>query len=307
MKIAFFGTPEIASFCLDYLSARHDVVAVITGEDKPRGRKKRVSPTPVKEVALRENIPLLQPSTLKDDAVVQQLRGLDADVFVVVAYGKIVPRAIFDAPHHGTINLHPSLLPKYRGAAPIQWSLINGEEETGITVQRINEELDAGDILLQESISLTETMSAADLYDIVLPRGADMLDRVLQGLATGTVSPVPQNHDEASYCGKIDRETSRIDWNSSARQIHNLVRGLNPQPGAWTTLNDEIVKIWRTLPLDDHEGRPGEITIAGKHILHVGTGMGTLQIEMLQPQSRKSMDATAFINGLRGDETMVFV
>lgn len=302
MKIGFFGTPEIASFSLTELSNHFDISFVVTTCDKPRGRSQKVCGTPVKECAEGICIPVFEPESLKDEDFIEELRSFQADIFVIVAYGKIIPRAIFDMPRLGSINLHPSLLPKYRGAAPVQWALINGESVTGVTVQMIEEKLDAGDIVIQKKINVTPEMNAADLYEEVLPIGAELLVKAIDGLNNSEITPQKQNEDEAVYCGKITKELANIDWNKSAEEIHNLVRGLNPKPTAWTTFRNANLKIWKTSVATGEDLpnlSPGEFLKFRKKHLLAGTGNGILEILELQPQNKKRLDAVSFINGSR--------
>ncbi|HQO02027.1 MAG TPA: methionyl-tRNA formyltransferase [Spirochaetota bacterium] len=302
MKIGFFGTPEIGAYCMKALFDEFEVLCAVTGPDKKSGRNREVHFSSVKEAALARNIPVLQPEKLRDGAFLNELKSFGADIYVVVAYGKIIPREVFDQPRYKTINLHPSLLPKYRGAAPIQWALVHGEKETGITVQCINEELDAGDILMQETIALDESMTAEDLYQAVLPAGADLLIKTLHGLEEGTIVPSAQDHNAASYCGKIDRDTARISWDSSARDIHNLVRGFNPKPVAWTEFRGKNMRVWKTMTFSDSVDfmlRPGEVRGFQKKRLLAGTGEGIIEIISIQPENKKAMEGLAFINGYR--------
>jgi methionyl-tRNA formyltransferase len=309
MKIGFFGTPDIAAYYLDKLIKKHEVVFAATGEDKPKGRHGTPLFNDVKKTAVEKNIPVFQPSNLLDNDFLKQIADKNADIFVIVAYGKIVPAQIFNMPPLRTVNVHPSLLPEYRGAAPIQWALINGESETGITIQYINEKLDAGDILLQKKIPLDIDMSADDLFNVVLPLGFDILKEALDLLASGKAKPVKQNDAEATFCGKINRDTAHIDWKKSSEEIHNLVRGLNPKPVAWTEFKDKNIKIYKTklLPVDltdlikvntGMELKPGFLTIYKKRLI-AGTGNGFVEILTLQPETKKIMDGSSFINGYR--------
>ncbi len=305
MKAGFFGTPHIASYCLEKLLEEYSIEFVVTSPDKPAGRGRKLRPSQVKELAMEKGIPVLQPQTLGDPSLPGQLEEFKCDIFVVVAYGKLIPEKIFNIPPLGTINLHPSLLPDYRGAAPIQWALINGEEKTGVTVQKISRELDAGDILMQDEIDVSLDMTAADLYDIVLPLGAEMLKNTMAGLGDGTIEPLPQDHSKATYCGKIDTETTRINWEDDPLSIHNLVRGLNPRPAAWTTFREKRMKIWRTMPVDDDmsgDSAPGTIHVLPGKRLAAQTGKGLLEISILQPETKKVMDGRSFINGYHPEE-----
>lgn len=301
MKIGFWGTPEIAEYYLEQLLIKHEVVFVVTGEDKPVGRHKTPVASPVKKYALEKNITVFQPASLLDMDFLSIIAEKKADIFIVVAYGKIIPPKVFNMAQLKTINIHPSLLPKYRGAAPIQWALINGESETGVTIQYINEKLDAGDILLQKKIPLSIDMTAEDLFNIVLPFGFNILDDVLNQLSEGKENLVKQNESEATYCGKINRETAHIDWGKSAFEIHNLVRGLNPKPIAWTEFKGKNFKIYKTKLFNDDlnpELKQGFL-LGYKKRLIAGTGKGYLEILELQPETKKIMDAGSFINGYR--------
>ena len=304
MKIGFFGTPDIASYCLNELLKEHTVSFAVTPCDKPVGRNRQIQFCPAKDLAMCHGIPLLQPESLKDPAFMEELRKYEADIFVVVAYGKLIPAEVFEYPRLKTINLHPSLLPKYRGAAPIQWALINGETRTGVSVQLINERMDAGDVVLQKEIDLDQDINAGGLYEKVLPVGARLLKESISLLASGEAKPFSQNEDDATYCGRITRDTAHIDWNDSAMNIHNLVRGLNPKPVAWTTFRGQNLKIYRTSPVSPEEDiqdgpGPGAIMRYHKKRLIAGTGSGFLELLELQPETKKRMDALSFINGQR--------
>ncbi len=310
MRIGFFGTPDIASFCLEHLKKYFEIAFVITSPDKPKGRGKHLSAPPVKEKALEYGIPCFQPVTLKDPELVHTLSLFECNIFVVVAYGKLIPRSIFSIPPLQTINLHPSLLPEYRGAAPVEWALYNGEHETGITVQLINEELDAGDIVLQSSVTIAPNETAQDVYEKILPLGADMLVKAIKGLHDGTITPVPQDHTRATYCGKITSDTSHINWNMPSLHIHNMVRAFNPKPVAWTTFRGKIIKIWKTFvgdsSISNSTAKPGTLVVKGKR-LYVCTADGNVEVLSLQPETKKPMDAAAFINGYRLQEGDAFV
>ncbi|MBP7735380.1 MAG: methionyl-tRNA formyltransferase [Spirochaetes bacterium] len=302
MKIGFFGTPDLASRVLGDLGRMYDIAFVVTAEDKEAGRNREVQFCPAKARAMELGIPVLQPKSLKDPGFLEELRPFEADMYAVVAYGSLIPRSVFDHPPLKTVNLHPSLLPKYRGAAPVQWALIKGEKETGITVQLINEKLDAGDIIVQERLALDGTMTAADVMEIVSSRGAGLIDRAVTMLASGSAVPLKQDESQATYCGKIDRDMAMIDWTRSAEEIHNLVRGLNPKPVAFSTFRGENIKIWMTsLPGGDvpAPAAPGSIIRFQKKRLFAGTGGGCVEILSLQPANKKIIDGLSFINGYR--------
>ena len=302
IKIGFFGTPGIAAYNLQKLAERYDIAFVVSGDDKPAGRHLKTQCCPAKYFALEKNFKVLHPVRLRDEPFLDELRKANADIFVVVAYGRIIPPEVFTMPRLKTINLHPSLLPKLRGAAPIEWALINGERESGVTVQLINEELDAGDIILQERIAIPESMTAGEMYDAVLPIGARLLTNAIEQLHGGSARPVQQNGAEATYCGKLDRDTARIRWDNEPFQIHNLVRGLNPRPGAWCVFRGKQVKIWKTAPFAGEISTapaPGRLLPFQKKRLIAGTGGGPLEILAIQPENKKVMDGLSFINGYR--------
>jgi methionyl-tRNA formyltransferase len=301
MNIGFFGTPELAARVLDGLAQAHRVIFAVTAEDKRAGRNRELQFCPAKSEAIRLGIPVLQPASLKEPSFLDGIGAFEADAFVVVAYGSLIPRSVFDRPRFGTLNLHPSLLPLYRGAAPIQWCLINGETETGITVQLINEKLDAGDIVVQEKVPVEPDTTAGDLLEMASASGAGLIGRALDLLASGA-APVRQDDSRATYCGKIDRDTAIIDWNKRPLEIHNLVRGLNPKPVAFSHFRGEQVRIWKTAPVygEAPDGAaPGVLVRLHKKRLLAGTGDGFIEVLELQPANKKVMDAGAFINGYR--------
>jgi methionyl-tRNA formyltransferase len=301
MRVGFWGTPDIASHMLKSLCREHDVLFLVAPEDKRSGRNLKVVSCSSKEIAESEEIPVLQPKSLKDQKFAEELKRFNADLFIVVAYGKLIPESVFTLPKYGTINLHPSLLPKYRGAAPVEWAIINGEKETGVTVQMINAELDAGDIIIQEKIRLDSSINAGELYERVNSIGEELLLKSAEILSEGRKKPIPQDHSKATYCGKIDRETALIDWNRNSIEIHNLIRGLNPKPAAWTNFRNMNIKIWRTVEFNSNviDLKPGQILKYNKKQLIVGTGSGILEILEIPPENKKKMDGLSFINGYR--------
>ena len=307
MKIGFWGTPELASECLKSLKEEYDVKFVITQIDKPSGRNLKLTSCPVKQTALEANIDVLQPDKLTDSEFIQKLKEYNVDIYVVVAYGKIIPQNIYELPRLKTINLHPSLLPKYRGAAPIQWALINGETKTGITVQLINERMDAGDIVVQEEILLDDAIDSGDLYQKVIPIGATLLKKAIALLNKNQAKLIEQDESNATYCSKIDKNLSKINWNDDAQKIHNLVRGLNPLPGTWTMINDKLIKIKKTsVCIENLSLSAGQIAFYDKKRLIIGTGNGLLEILYIQPETKKVMDALSFINGHQAYKNMQF-
>lgn len=301
MRIGFFGTPHIAAWNLEYLHGKgYDISFAVTPEDRPAGRGRSTRPCPAKEAAGDLGIEVFHPADLKDPDFQATLASFKCEAFVVVAYGRLMPPSLFNLPPLGTLNLHPSLLPAYRGAAPIPWVLINGEKETGVTVQMINERMDAGDIVARERIPLDDVITAGELYEKVLPLGGELLDRSLKRIREPGFSPEPQDESRATFCGKLSTDLAKIDWTRPAEEIHNLVRGCNPSPGAWTTFREHTLKIWRTKPgTGEHSGEPGILRLEGKTALVAATGAGDLEIRELQQQGKKRMKADAFINGAR--------
>jgi methionyl-tRNA formyltransferase len=302
MRVGFFGTPGLAARCLSELHRKHEICFAVTAVDTESGRNRKVQWCPAKIEALRLNIPVLQPAGLKEPGFYAAIETYHADIFVIVAYGNLIPRLVYELPPLKTINLHPSLLPRYRGAAPIQWALINGEKETGITVQLINERLDAGDIIEQEVIPLDTDTTAADLYHIVETMGPGLLHRAIEALSAQRAVPIQQDESRATFCGKIDREVARIDWKGSSSAVHNLVRGLNPKPVAFSSFRGEGIRIWKTALMDAELSdrlEPGALMRYQKKRLLAGTGTGYIEIRTIQPANKKIMDGLSFINGYR--------
>lgn len=303
MKIGFFGVPDIARHCLEQISCAHDIRFVVASEDKPAGRNQRLRVCPSKDLARCMSIPVLHPRNMKDPGFLSEIEGYNADIFVVVAFGKIIPRAVFDMPRLKTINLHPSLLPKYRGAAPVEWALMNGETLTGVTVQLINERLDAGDILVQRQIEVAQDMNAGALYERVYALAPEMLNEAIAGLERGAIIPERQIEANATLCGKINRDTAKIKWTESSSVIHNLVRGLSLKPGAWSTIGGKVMKILSAVQYSGQDDipplSPGEPAVYSKKHLLIGTGTTPIEILSIQPETKKQMDALSFINGHR--------
>ncbi len=295
MRIAFFGTPSFAIPSLvALLESDEEVVAVVTQPDKRRGRDRLLSPSPVKELALRHNRTILQPLTLKDASFLDELASTKPDLIVVVAYGKILPPSILALPPGGCINVHASLLPKYRGAAPIQWSLINGEKTTGVTTMFMDEGLDTGDILMQEEVPIDDDDTAESLGSKLAERGASLLIRTLQRLKDGSIERTPQR-GAPTYAPPIRKEDGRIRWSKPAVAISNMVRGMYPWPCAYCYLGGERIKIMRARAVDG-SGTPGKIERADRELV-VGTGEGLLHIIELQPEGKRVMSAGEFLRG----------
>ena len=247
MRVVFMGTPDFAVGTLNaLLQSRHQVVAVVTQPDKPKGRGKAMQFTPVKEVAVRAEIPVLQPKRVREPEVVEEIRQFHPDVIVVVAFGQLIPKAILDMPQYGCVNVHASLLPKYRGAAPIQWAVIDGEEKSGVTTMQMDEGLDTGDMLLTEEVVLDPQETGGSLFDKLSEVGAGLLLKTLDELEAGNVHPQKQpSESTTAYAAMLTKKMGEIDWTQSAVQIERLVRGLNPWPSAYTHLGQKTLKIWR--------------------------------------------------------------
>lgn len=299
LKIAFMGTPDFAIPTLKALCENYTVVCVVTKVDKPKGRGNKMTAPPVKEFALERNIPVLQPENVKTDEFAQQLASYGADLIVTCAYGKILSRQVLDIPPMGTINVHASLLPKYRGAAPLWHCVINGEKEVGVTTMMTDIGMDTGDMLLTVKMPLGEDTTMGEVHDMLSEAGGKLITDTIEGLLAGTVKRVPQNHEEATYAAMVSKEDGVIDWNLSAGKIHNLVRGMNPFPAASTTKDGEVMKIYVTKAFEDESTgnkKPGTVLHTGDGI-KVATGKGVIVIKELQGQGGKRMDAKAYLNG----------
>ena len=292
MRVIFMGTPEFAVPSMQALIESNEVVCVVTQPDKPKGRGHKLQPPPVKIFAEKNNIPVLQPTKLKPPEFITQLESFHADLIVVTAYGKILPQAILDLPKFGCINVHASLLPRYRGAAPIEWSIINGEKFTGVTIMKMDAGLDTGDMLASAKVEITDEMILPELKEILSTEGAKLLIDTINRL--DEVTPIKQDDALSNYAPMLTKETGKIDWNKSAREIHNLVRGL--YGGAYAFINDEKFKIWRTKISEQLQLGSGEIKIDGKKFF-IGTGDGTLEILELQAPNSKKMDAASYLAG----------
>lgn len=290
------GSPEFAIPSLKkLLNSRHTVELVVTAPDKERGRGKKVTPTPVKEFAISKGLNVLSPVSLKDENFIYQLKAANADLFVVVAF-RILPKEVYTIPSKGSFNLHASLLPKYRGAAPIQWVLINGEKETGVTTFFLEDKVDTGNIILQEKIAVDEGDDFGSLHDKLMNLGADVVLKTVELIASGDFQLIKQDDSAATPAPKITKDICRIDWSKSALQIHNLVRGLSPQPCAFFDYKGKIYKIFKTKIVDD-VFLPQSVIHQTKKEIFIGTSNGTIQILELQLEGRKRMTAEEFLRG----------
>lgn len=302
MKIIFMGTPQFAIPSLKAIyESKHQLLTVVTTPDKERGRGQKITFTAIKQFAIENNIPVYQPEKLKgNQEFVEQLKALQPDLFVVVAF-RILPKEIFEIPRYGSFNLHASLLPKYRGAAPIQWALINGETETGLTTFKLAEKVDTGNIYLQEKVPIYPEDNFGTLHDRLSELGADVVLRTIEMIESGNYQLPQQDDSLASPAPKITKEICRIDWNKSAEEIHNLVRGLSPYPAAFFVMNDKTYKVFKTRITTDESKNilflnPGEF-LETKKQLYFGTSEGILEILEIQPEGRKRMSAEEFLRG----------
>ena len=298
MRIIFMGTPDFAVPTLEALvTGGHEVIAAVTQPDKPKGRGKAVLMTPVKEKALEYGIPVYQPVKAREPEFIEVLKSLEPEVIVVVAFGQILPKEILEIPRYGCVNVHASLLPKYRGAAPIQWAVIDGEEESGVTTMQKDEGLDTGDILEMEKIRLEEKETGGSLFDKLSRLGGKLILSTLSGLENGTVVPRKQGETTTPYAKMLKKTMGEIDWNMEAAAIERLIRGLNPWPSAYTSCNGKTLKIWAADVLPGGQGEePGRVR-AGKDSLLVETGSGLLSITELQLEGKKRMDTASFLRG----------
>ncbi len=297
MRIIFAGTPEFAVPSLQMLIASgYDVCAVYTQPDRPAGRGRQLHPSPVKTVALAAGIPVYQPLTLKTDEEVQQMDTLKADLMIVVAYGMILTQAVLDLPPLGCINVHGSLLPRWRGAAPIQRALMAGDEKTGVTIMKIVRKLDAGDMLHKEKLTITDTDTSSDLYAKLADLGATGLAKVLTQIENGTVQAEPQDEALVTYAEKLDKNEAAIDWNDSAVVISQKIRGLNPWPVAQTDHHGQVLRIWQAQALDETSELPSGTVSCEHKKFDVATGQGMLRLLEVQLPGGKRMSAQAFLN-----------
>ncbi|MBO8127687.1 MAG: methionyl-tRNA formyltransferase [Peptococcaceae bacterium] len=300
MRLVFMGTPEYAVVSLrSLLAAGYPVLKVVTQPDRPRGRGKKPAPPPVKSFALENGLEVLQPDIIKDTAFIGELRRLAPDIIVVVAFGRILPREILSLPPLGCVNVHASLLPKYRGAAPIHWAVMRGEKETGVTTMYIDGGLDSGDMILQASCPIGEEETVGQVHDRLAEMGGKLLVQTLQKITEGTAPRIPQDDRLATYAPMLKKEDEIIDWNRTAVEIKNHVRGMNPWPGARTTWEGRVLKIWRVEEVKGRfSGRPGTVICAGpKEGIMVQAGSGAVRLLEVQPAGGRPLDATAFLCG----------
>ena len=319
MKIVYMGTPDFAVAPLAALVKNgYEVEAVITQPDKPKGRGKTMMPTPVKEEALKHDIPVLQPVKVRDPEFVEKLAEIAPDIIVVAAFGQIIPKSILEMPKFGCINIHASLLPKYRGAAPIQQAVIDGEKESGVTTMQMDAGLDTGDMLLKTVVPLDEKETGGSLFDKLSKAGADLLLKTLDALENGTVTPQKQGESPTAYAKMLTKDMGAIDWNRPAKELERLIRGLNPWPSAFTHLNGKMLKIWDAdvytkeqaeaefpeYSTDFKGAEPGQIAAVLPHTFFIGCGKDLLKVNEVQAEGKKRMTSDAFLRGSRLEKGM---
>ena len=299
MRIIFMGTPEFACPTLRTLIERGEqVVAVVTQPDRPKGRGQQTLPPPVKVLAEQHGIPVLQPVKVRLPESIEEIRALEPDLIVVVAFGQILPKALLEIPTHGCINVHASLLPRYRGAAPLNWCIINGETETGVTTMMMDVGLDTGDMLLKRSTAIDPDEDTSSLHDRLSTIGAQLLGETLDELAAGRLAPEKQDDTLTCYASMLKKEDGLIDWGKDAATIKNLVRGMTPWPGAYSHVDDKLLKVYRVQSAAG-AGAPGEVLKAGRDGIEVACGSGSIVIVELQLEGKKRLPAAEFLAGCR--------
>lgn len=306
MKIVFMGTPDFAvGALLSIIEAGHEIVAVVTQPDKPKGRGKSIQYNPVKTCALEHGIEIFQPIKIKESEAVEMLKTYQADIFVVAAFGQILSKEILEMPRYGCINIHGSLLPKYRGAAPIQWAIIDGESETGITIMQMDIGLDTGDMLCKVIIPITEIETGESLYDKLQKAGGELVVKALEDIQKGESVREVQDDSKSSYAKMLTKSLGKIDWNKPAIEIERLIRGLNSWPSAYTSIGDKTLKVWEAKVIDEEAtGKCGEIILVDKKYLIINTGNKQLKITSVQLEGKKRMEVQAFLLGNKIEKGM---
>ncbi|MCR4956851.1 MAG: methionyl-tRNA formyltransferase [Lachnospiraceae bacterium] len=312
MRIIFMGTPDFAVGSFEaLLKSNHEVVLAVTQPDRQRGRGNKVTYSPVKEVALEHGIEVFQPKKVKDAQSVEVLKSYQPDLIVVVAFGQILSKEILDLPAYGCINVHGSLLPKYRGAAPIQWAVLDGEEVTGVTTMRMDEGLDTGDIIMKKEYTLTPEETAGSLFDHLMGLGATTLMETIDAIEKGTATYTPQNHSEATKTRMISKEMGKMNFNRSAVELERHVRGMSPWPSAYCKLKGKTLKVWKCTILDEVDGETkadpeaGEIIKVDKHNIYVNTGQGILRFDEVQLEGKRRMSCEDFLRGYQVETGIV--
>ncbi len=316
MKIIFMGTPDFAVVPLEEIyKAGHEIVLIVTQPDKPRGRSGKLAPSPVKSWALEHDIEVFQPKKIRDEESVDYLSKIECDIAVVAAFGQILPKSILDMPRYGCINVHASLLPKYRGAAPIQWAILNGEKKSGVTIMQMGEGLDDGDMLLTREVMLDGTETGGSLFDDLALLGGKAVVEALELIEQGSINPVKQDESTATHVSMINKELGRIDWSNAAVKIERYVRGLNPWPSAYSSFKGKNLKIWRSHVVSSDEldsngvnvadYKDGQVCFVNKKCVFVATGDGVLSLDEIQLEGKKRMEIAPFLLGndvLLGEE-----
>ncbi len=299
MKIIFMGTPEFAVPCLKKLiNSRNEIVGIVCQPDKPKGRGRKITSSPVKSLAKEIAIPLLQPEKIKTDEFYRQISDINPDLICVTAYGKILPLDILKLPRYGCINVHASLLPKYRGAAPINWAIINGEKKTGVTIMLMDEGMDTGDILAKTKVEIKEEETSIELSQKLAEYGATLLMETIDRLEQNELTPIRQNDADATYAPIIKKDVGKINWEKKAEEINNLIRGTQPWPGSFTNLNNKTLKIFKASVSND-SGKPGEILRSNPGTLRIGTGEKSLNLLEIQIEGGKKIKTEDFLRGHR--------
>lgn len=298
MRVVFMGTPDFAVPCLERLYADgHEVVGVFTQPDKPKGRGNRMTPPPVKEKAMEYGIPVFQPRSMRDGEAMEILETLQPELCVVTAFGKILPKEVLEFPKYGCINMHASLLPRYRGAAPIQWCILNGEKTTGVTSMQMDVGLDTGDMLLRSEIEIGENETAGELHDRLSALGAELLSRTIDALLKGELHPEKQKDEKSNYASMLTKDLSPIDFSKPAQTVHNQIRGLSPWPSAEMTLCGKHLKVHASVLCEDKAGAPGEVVESGKRLV-ISCGDGKcVEILTVQAQGKKAMPVADYLRG----------
>ncbi|MBF7024014.1 methionyl-tRNA formyltransferase [Staphylococcus kloosii] len=299
-NIIFMGTPDFSTTVLEMLIAEHNVIAVVTQPDRPVGRKKKMTPPPVKEIAVKHGLPVYQPEKLTQSEELEQLIALDSDLIVTAAFGQLLPEKLLEAPKLGAINVHASLLPKYRGGAPIHQAIIDGENQTGITIMYMAKKLDAGDIIAQRAIDIEQQDDVGTMHDKLSFLGADLLKETLPSIINGTNNRKPQDDSKATFASNISRDDEKIDWQQPAEAIYNHIRGLSPWPVAYTIMDDANMKLYAAHIVTNKDGKPGEIIETTKKAIIVGTGShDAIALTDIQVAGKKRMLAANYLSGVQ--------
>ncbi len=299
MRVIFMGTPDFAVGTLEeIIKAGHEVVLAVTQPDKPKGRGKAMQAPPVKECALAHDIEVFQPKRVREPECIEYLAKYEPEMIIVAAFGQILPKEILEMPKYGCVNVHASLLPKYRGAAPIQWAVINGDEVSGVTTMRMDVGLDTGDMIEKAEVVLAEDETGGSLFDRLAQVGAELCVHTMKSIEEGTAAYTPQNEEEATHVGMINKQMGNINWEDSAEVIERLIRGLNPWPSAYTKLNGKTLKIWKAVVENGGDKNlAGTVCAVNKKALKIQTGDGILSLQEVQLEGKKRMDVEAFLRG----------